>query len=400
MLTVPFLTDVDSRAEVKGSRDPLGAQAVWTRFGRHAVSNLTTVSTLLRDFTITILGYHFAERVADETTPGTELATFLKWEQLAGYARAKVRGDRSFRGRERVSERLSTNERVTLAEDRSGQILSNQKIYGLWGLYTSPARESGLLVGDPARNAASAQGLVDDVYLPRFAEYGFKGARKIVDLLKQPRPRIDPHKADLPLLQAVAAMLDTKLTASERKVYREHLVYGGRPADAFGNVQPLLASMLLKTAKDDDFRWSPSTVRALEKEAATHGELGGRLAKRLSDIRVCESLIGPCSMLFGYLLSLDGVELTDVAQRLRKGGGLELRRLIRMTFGSSRRSYGTSTTIRAGRWVTIAEAASAGDYARARTTARRSEPTDHGDARRRSRMDRSARGASGRPLSG
>src|SRR3989442_15950904 len=35
MLTTPFLTDLDSRAAVKGSRDPLGIQQIWTRLGRH-----------------------------------------------------------------------------------------------------------------------------------------------------------------------------------------------------------------------------------------------------------------------------------------------------------------------------------------------------------------------------
>jgi hypothetical protein len=53
LLDVPFLTDLDSRAAVKGSGDPLGIQAIWTRFGRHVVGNLTTVSNSVRDFTIT-----------------------------------------------------------------------------------------------------------------------------------------------------------------------------------------------------------------------------------------------------------------------------------------------------------------------------------------------------------
>jgi hypothetical protein len=51
MLTTPFLTDLDSRAAVKGSRDPLGIQPIWTRLGRHVVGNLTTVSNSVRDFT-------------------------------------------------------------------------------------------------------------------------------------------------------------------------------------------------------------------------------------------------------------------------------------------------------------------------------------------------------------
>src|SRR6478735_988758 len=83
MIVAPFLTDLDSRAAVKGSRDPLGIQQLWTRFGRRVVGNLTTVSTSVRDFTTVLLGYHFAAELADDQGPGSELETFLKWEQLA-----------------------------------------------------------------------------------------------------------------------------------------------------------------------------------------------------------------------------------------------------------------------------------------------------------------------------
>jgi hypothetical protein len=63
MLTSPFLTDLDSRAAVKGSRDPQGIQQIWTRLGRHVIGNLTTVSDSVRDFTTLLLGYYFAARL-------------------------------------------------------------------------------------------------------------------------------------------------------------------------------------------------------------------------------------------------------------------------------------------------------------------------------------------------
>jgi hypothetical protein len=145
MPTVPFLTDIDSRAAVKGSRDPLGIQQIWTRLGRHVVGNLTTVSNSVRDFTTLMLGYYFTEQLAGELGPGSELATFLKWEQLAAYSRAEVNKDYAFRGTETVRKFLAEDSRICLSDDRSHQILGNQKIYGLWGLYTMPARSSGLV---------------------------------------------------------------------------------------------------------------------------------------------------------------------------------------------------------------------------------------------------------------
>jgi hypothetical protein len=88
VLTTPFLTDLDSRAAVKGSRDPLGLQQIWARFGRHVVGNLNTVSNSVRDFTVLLLGYYFAEQLAHELGPATELAAGCI---LAGQSQSRQR---------------------------------------------------------------------------------------------------------------------------------------------------------------------------------------------------------------------------------------------------------------------------------------------------------------------
>ena len=149
-------------------------QAIWTRFGRHVVGNLTTVSNSVRDFTTLLLGYWFAERIADERGPGSELATFLKWEQLAAYALAAVNSDFAFRGTERVRRNLSESPRVTLSDNPAHQILGNQKIYGLWGLYTVPARASALLDGDPP-GSCSRRGPSWNANACRFSRRGRAG---------------------------------------------------------------------------------------------------------------------------------------------------------------------------------------------------------------------------------
>src|SRR5690606_904100 len=122
---------------------------IWARFGRHVVGNLTTVTTSLPDFIIVLLGHYFAEQVERERGDSDALATFLKWEQLAGYARAVVNDERGFRGTDRVRLHLSAGPKVRLSTDAAAQILANQKIYGLWGLYTAASRASGLLEGEP-----------------------------------------------------------------------------------------------------------------------------------------------------------------------------------------------------------------------------------------------------------
>jgi hypothetical protein len=129
---------------------------------------------------------------------------FLRWEQLAAYARGEVNGDWAFRGVERVKRNLQDGGRVRLGIDATAQILSNQKTYGLWGLYTVPARSSGLVAGDPTRLTAAGRDLVDRVYLPIFAQGGLRHADAVVARLSKPRSDLDIHAGDRRFVQAVA----------------------------------------------------------------------------------------------------------------------------------------------------------------------------------------------------
>lgn len=325
MLTTPFLTQLDSRAAIKGSRDPLGVQAIWSRFGRRVVGNLTTVSTSVRDFNVLILGYYFAERVADEGGTDGELATFLKWEQLAAYARASVNKERGFRGIERVLSRLANGDRHRLGTDGTSQILGNQKIYGLWGLYSVPARASGLLEGDPARLTPAARELVERVHLPILAEAGLRDGRPIVDRLRASGHVVDvrDRSKDAPVLRAIAKILD-RLRAREREVYRERLMYGG-PADAAPErtrgVQRAFAELLSETFGDSDWRVTPASIAALATRARSRGSVGEELAQHLGRIRTCELLIAPAVAFFEYVLACDGQTPMQIATAVHERWG-------------------------------------------------------------------------------
>lgn len=326
MLTTPFLTQLDSRAAIKGSRDPLGVQAIWSRFGRHVVGNLTTVSTSVRDFTVLILGYYFAERVADDGGTEGDLATFLKWEQLAAYARASVNKERGFRGTDRVFSRLANDDRVRLGADSGAQILGNQKIYGLWGLYSVPSRASGLLDGDPARLTSVARDLVERVYLPIFAEAGMRDGRAIVERLRASEYTLDVRERskDVAVLGAVAKIL-ARLRAREREVYREHLLYGGPGDGAAGRgtrgLQREFADALAETFDDDSWRVTPTSMAKLAMRARTRGSVGEELAERLGRIRTCELLIGPAVAFFEYVLACDGQTPAQIAAAVHERWG-------------------------------------------------------------------------------
>lgn len=358
MLTVPFLTQLDKRAEIKGSRDPLGVQSIWTHFGRHVVGNLTTVSTSVRDFTTLLLGYYFAERLAEEA-PGSELTTFLKWEQLAAYARAAINKERGFRGTERVHKALSERDRVFISDKQTSQILANQKIYGLWGLYTWPAKSSGLLEGEPTRLTEPARSFVEQQYSTLLGTEGNARTRKRIEsLLRQPRSSLDVEGGDSDLLEAIAQVLKPRLSVRERQVFRDHLLFGGMEDSTEGRQRRL--ADLLKDTPGADFAWSPQVLMQLEKRCQAEGDQD--LESRLRRIRLCESLIAPSGALFVHLLGLDGKSVDTAVARLRKQWGertalhaLDEIRELEGEFGG-----GDATTGR--RWIGIAEATANGNY--------------------------------------
>ena len=61
---MPFLTDLDERAQIKGSRDPLGLVPIWSRFGRE-VGESDNCDERGARFTTLILGLYFAQEVQE-----------------------------------------------------------------------------------------------------------------------------------------------------------------------------------------------------------------------------------------------------------------------------------------------------------------------------------------------
>lgn len=372
----PFLTDLDSRAQIKGSRDPLGIQRIWTRFGRHVVGNLTTVSDSIRDFTTVLLGYHLVGRVSEEDGPGRELHTFLRWEQLAAYARAYVHEERGFRGTERVWARLVDKERLTLSAEQQHQILSNQKVYGLWGLYTVPSRASGLLEGEPTRVSLAGTGLPVGVlspadfvgmeYLRSLTNAGFRGGNALVELLRKSSVRISLDGAESRLVKAVARLLGPDLSPSERRFYRYFLLSGG-PNDAVDGTRGMQAQyvqLIEEFFPDPNVPLSPPMLRALSRQAQLKGEEWRPLADRLERIRHCESVMAPASMLFGHILGYADQPVDLLLRNIRSAWGDDgLATINAEAFGALRIELADGVPEDGERWIRIAGAASEGRYA-------------------------------------
>jgi hypothetical protein len=366
----PFLTKLDSRAAINGSRDPLGVQPVWSKLGRQVVSNVTTVSTSVRDFTVLLLGYHFAQVVTEEGGDAGELATFLKWEQLAGYARAYVNEEEGFRGTERVWKRIREEEPLTLGLDPGSQILSNQKIYGLWGLYTVPAKASGLLEGDVTRLTPISRDLVEGVLLRTLESAGANTTREVVRILRAPSYRLSLKEGsrDRRVMEGVARVLE-ETSPRAREVYREHLLHGG-PGDGARPYQPLFAELLASTLEDEAWKLSAPALLEFEKRATEAGDLGRELARRLARVRTAERLLAPAAVLFEFALGCGRQTLAQVATLVRDQWGEALSATIDLgaTRELERDLMAPQEDEGAGaRWVRLAEALHAGRFEEALT---------------------------------
>ena len=352
----PFFTELDHRAAIKGSRDPLGIQPIWTRLGRHVVGNVTTVSDSLRDFTVLLIGLYLADREAGQSGAGADLGTFLRWEQLCAYARATVNNDWNFRGVEQVRKRLGKASTVVLS--REEPILSDQKTYGLWGLYTMPARSSGLVRIDTNSLMPDAADFVEQKYARRFSEQGFK-IDKVRALLAIDSRRLQLAGKDALLVETVASLLKREqMQPGEPHFYREHLLFGG-PNDPTHGGQQRLANLLSNTLNDTAFVLSPVTIKKLANGASKAGD--PKLAHHLDDIRIADALLGPMALLFPWLLGAHGQTIQRMATDLRKSWGPGLRTIDPVAFAALGDCLPTHNDL-AESWVAVAHSAREGDY--------------------------------------
>jgi len=320
--STPFLTDLDSRAAIKGSRDPLGLVPIWTRFGRHVVGNLSTVSNSTRGFTTLLLGYYLAEVMRDRegsSSPST-LDVFLKFEQLAGYVRVHLNKDEDLRGIERVKKALANGPVVTVSAATDHQILSNQRVYGLWGLFSVPARTSGLLERDELALTVDVRQFVERKFVAALNANGLRGEHVLVELLRRKQARVELDGKHAAISRSLAKVLGSRYAEDEQRFYRYHLVEGG-PADSTRGRQAQLARLLESTPRGSiEF----AQVRGMIKEASRKGSEWSELVHRLQDIADIEQLLVPAAEAFGFLLTRHGRPIRAVAQEIAKTWGRAL----------------------------------------------------------------------------
>ncbi len=317
-----FLILEDPRAKVQGSRDPLGVQPIWARFGRDVVTNLTTVSRMVRGFTVVLLGRYFGERLLEEGQVEEDeiVPVFLRFEQIAAYARYLRNPEDSYDivlGITRVTRLLDEyNGIVPIQDDPTGWILSDQKIYGLWGLYSVPARVSGLLADGPVGLTPWARAFVEQNYLPSLGHV----YDKLLDLVRD-GGQLNTRQGQQ-LFEWVARLLTSEFSQAERTFYGEAL----RDAQQVTRTeaaerQRQLADLMRRTCQPD----SAMGREALDKLARA-AEFAGytALANRLHRILRLEATLAPAGALFNLMLARNGQPPTAIATQLRDCWGREV----------------------------------------------------------------------------
>jgi hypothetical protein len=324
---MPFLTLEDPNARIKGSRDPLGAQPVWAAFARHVVTNLTGAANSVRAFSILLLGRYYAQRLIENgsVAPEHALDVVLRMEQIGAYARFKGHGvTDDIRGIERVKRFEEENGgRVYIETGRRGLILSDQRIYGIWGLFTVSARVSGLIPDGPAGVTDRACDLIEAAYLPHLRAV----EAPLLKLLAR-GGRLEVRGRD-PLFAAICRVLPESYTAREAEFYGRTLRDGLEVQEGANGGRQALFSRLLR-------QHTRLTRPVTREEVVSLAEGAEKEDRRLGDtlrrIIHLESLLAPADALFDYLLTRDGQRPEAVSEDLLDHWGPEVPNLDSSAF--------------------------------------------------------------------
>ena len=163
--SLSFFSLFDPRMRPKGSRDPLGSESVWGHMGRRLVGNLTTVTSNLNNFFVSLLSCEYAHQ-----NPNLELAEiqerFARMEQLLAYVRYSIPTNGSnngILGITKVKQRLESEQGRDnhIALGLTAPLLNNQLSMGLWGLYTPAMARAELVEIDDRRLTTQGEELAN-----------------------------------------------------------------------------------------------------------------------------------------------------------------------------------------------------------------------------------------------
>lgn len=157
-----FLSLFDPRLRPKGSRDPLGSEAVWGHLGRRLVGNLTTVTSNLESFFVALLSCNYAHQ-AGRAELSEFQERFARMEQLLAYLRLSFPNHGSKQailGITKAKARLSNN---SIFLGLAYPLLTNQLSMGLWGYYTPAMARADLVDIENRQLTEQGQKIADEL---------------------------------------------------------------------------------------------------------------------------------------------------------------------------------------------------------------------------------------------
>ena len=308
-----FLTLEDPNAKIKGSRDPLGTQPMWQKFGRHVVTNLTMQTNSVRGFTILLLGRYLTERLIEEGRLGRESAVdaFLRFEQIGAYVRHAAHGvgGGGIRGIERVRSNLQKHRgRVRVGSDPDQCILLDQRVTGLWGLFSASARQSGLLPDDldPVGLTPEARAFVERACLQPLQPV-MEPLLRLVE-----RGGVLDTRAPDAVFGTLRDVLPETFTADEQQFYGEYVRDGAHVRKTPPGRQRRFRELLVRCTGPGIRMGRADVVRLCEEARSVDGEL----AEALDRIVRLEAVLAPAMALLDFLLTCHHRTLDDAAREL------------------------------------------------------------------------------------
>lgn len=303
-----FLSLLDERLKPKGSRDPLGFEQVWTKFGREVVGNLTTITNSLENFAAALLGFHWANELNQGGNENDKhkliSSTFLQYEQLSAYLRYQGNST-SIMGITRVKSRVDdeSQKKFNLGTSSKETILSDQVGYGLWGFYSSASRDSGLIHGNERELTSKGLEIV------QLIESKLDKSR-LIKLIEQS----NVTRSDIERLseQYLAAINDHEV-ASQLVLA---LMKGGSNSDNTTNLQYELWQKTQQLVSEQGIDSLASKHLGIFFEKLKSLGLSDRLNHKLADIEKVETVLVALNHVFHYCRINDGKHIEEINQKL------------------------------------------------------------------------------------
>lgn len=281
-----YFTQTDPDFKLKGSRDPLGFQSIWSHAGHKLIAHLSTVSTNLVDFQILCYAHYWYKSRSKDYNGFVPF--FIKLEQAFSYARKIYLNQTGFNGITVISKRvtdnkiaISENHKFLLANNNNQNILTNQRSYGIYGKYIRPFRDMKLLEY-PQFN---------EIMNNSINEKGANGIEKIIDkIFSKKEFKIDTYSLKL------FANLIGGITKSEQDLFAERILQ----TESKIHNQDLLFEYIQK--KDRDYL-KEFHLFSFIKELKGDPSLDNKVKDTLEEIENTERIVSIFNLAFTKLLN-------------------------------------------------------------------------------------------------